>query len=40
MLDVGDTVPDFTLPKAGGEVYNDIGSFTLSAELGRGPLVL
>jgi peroxiredoxin len=40
MLDVGDTVPDFTLPKAGGEVYNDIGSFTLSAELGDGPLVL
>jgi len=39
MLDVGETVPDFTLPKAGGDVYNDIGSFTLSEELGDGPLV-
>ncbi|MDS0283185.1 peroxiredoxin [Haloarcula onubensis] len=40
MLDVGDDVPDFTLPKAGGEVYNDIGSFTLSAALADGPVVL
>lgn len=40
MLDIGDAAPEFTLPKAGGEVYNDIGSFTLSAELGDGPLVL
>lgn len=40
MLDVGDTAPDFTLPKAGGEVYNDIGSFTLSDALGDGPVVL
>jgi len=40
MLDVGDDAPDFTLPKAGGEVYNDIGSFTLSAALGDGPVVL
>lgn len=40
MLDVGDEAPDFTLPKAGGEVYNDIGSFTLSAALDEGPIVL
>ena len=40
MLDVGDTAPEFTLPKAGGEVYNDIGSFTLSNALGDGPIVL
>jgi len=40
MLDVGDEAPGFTLPKAGGEVYNDIGSFTLSEALGDGPIVL
>jgi peroxiredoxin len=40
MLEVGDEAPDFTLPKAGGEVYNDIGSFTLSEALGDGPVVL
>jgi peroxiredoxin len=40
MLDVGDTAPDFTLPKAGGEVYNDIEPFTLSDAFGDGPIVL
>lgn len=40
MLDVGDRAPEFTLPKAGGQVYNDIGSFTLSDALGDGPIVL
>lgn len=40
MLEVGETAPDFTLPKAGGEVYNDISEFTLSETLGDGPVVL
>lgn len=40
MLDVGDSAPDFTLPMAGGEVYNDISEFTLSTGLEDGPVVL
>ena len=32
MLNVGDTAPDFTVPIAGGEVYNDIEEFTLSED--------
>ena len=40
MLDVGDTAPDFTVPIAGGEVYNDIEEFSLSDALGDGPVVL
>jgi len=40
MLDVDDSAPDFTLPKAGGDVYNDISEFTLSDALGDGPVVL
>ena len=40
MVDVGDTAPDFTLPLAGGEAYNDIGEFTLSEALTEGPVVL
>ncbi len=40
MLDTGETAPDFTLPKAGGEAYNDIEEFSLSAALGDGPVVL
>jgi peroxiredoxin len=40
MIEVGDSAPDFTLPLAGGEVYNDIDSYTLSSALGDGPLVL
>jgi len=40
MLDVGDTAPEFTLPKAGGDAYNDIEPFALSEALGDGPVVL
>lgn len=40
MLDVGDSAPYFSVPIAGGEVYNDISSFTLSEALGDGPIVL
>lgn len=40
MVRVGDRAPDFTVPQAGGETYNDLASFTLSEELGDGPLVL
>lgn len=40
MLDVGDTAPDFTVPIAGGDAYNDVDEFTLSESLGDGPLVL
>ncbi|GGL22413.1 peroxiredoxin [Halarchaeum grantii] len=36
MVDVGDDAPDFTAPLADG----DVGSFTLSDELGDEPLVL
>ncbi len=40
MVDVGDSAPDFTVPVAGGEAYNDIGEFTLSEALAEGPVVL
>lgn len=40
MVDVGDVAPDFTVPKAGGSAYNDVEEFTLSEELGDGPIVL
>jgi len=40
MLDVGETAPEFTLPKAGGDAYNDIEPFALSEALGDGPVVL
>jgi peroxiredoxin len=40
MVEVGDSAPDFTVPMAGGTAYNDIESFTLSGELGAGPIVL
>ena len=40
MLDIGDQVPDFSLPLAGGEVYNDISNFTLPEALDDGPVVL
>ncbi|WP_411966672.1 redoxin domain-containing protein [Haloferax sp. YSSS75] len=40
MLSVGDSAPDFSVPIAGGEVYNDIDSFTLGEALGDGPIVL
>lgn len=40
MVSVGETAPDFTLTKAGGNAYNDISEFTLSDTLGKGPVVL
>ena len=40
MLDVGDSAPNFTLPMAGGDVYNDISELTLSNALADGPVVL
>ena len=40
MVDVGDDAPDFTVPKAGGEAYNDIEAFTLADHVDDGPTVL
>ncbi|WP_255193513.1 redoxin domain-containing protein [Natronobeatus ordinarius] len=40
MVRAGDPAPDFTVPKAGGEAYNDLEAFTLSDALGDGPIVL
>lgn len=40
MIDVGDRAPAFTLPRAGGEAYNDIEPFALTSALGDGPVVL
>ncbi len=40
MVDIGSKAPDFTVPKAGGNAYNDVESFTLSAAVGDGPIVL
>ncbi|MFB6091210.1 MAG: redoxin domain-containing protein [Halobellus sp.] len=40
MVDIGDEAPDFTLPLAGGEAYNDIAEFTLSEAIPGGPIVL
>ncbi len=40
MLEVGETAPEFTRPKAGGDAYNDIEPFALSEALGDGPVVL
>ena len=37
---VGDRAPDFTVPLAGGDAYNDVEEFTLSEALGDGPIVL
>lgn len=39
-VEVGDPAPDFTVPLAGGEAYNDVELFTLSDALGDGPIVL
>lgn len=39
-VDVGDRAPDFTVPLAGGDAYNDVEEFTLSEALGDGPVVL
>lgn len=40
MIDIGDEAPDFTVPKAGGDTYNDIEEFTLSDAVDDGPTVL
>ena len=40
MVDIGDSAPDFTVPKAGGTAYNDLESFTLSDVVSDGPTVL
>lgn len=40
MIEEGEQAPDFTVPIARGEAYNDVGEFTLSAHLGDGPVVL
>ncbi|MFC6905700.1 peroxiredoxin [Halalkalicoccus tibetensis] len=40
MIEEGDPAPDFTVPVAGGEAYNDVGEFTLSEHVGNGPVVL
>ncbi len=40
MVDIGSQAPDFTVPKAGGDAYNDVESFTLSEAIGDGPIVL
>lgn len=40
MVDVGDRAPEFALPLAGGEAYNDIAAFDLADALGDGPVVL
>lgn len=40
MPEVGDTAPDFTVPLAGGNSYDDVEPFTLSDALGDGPIVL
>lgn len=40
MVEIGEDAPDFTVPKAGGEAYNDIEEFTLADAVGAGPIVL
>ncbi|MEF8841988.1 MAG: redoxin domain-containing protein [Haloarculaceae archaeon] len=40
MPEVGDPAPDFTVPRAGGDAYDDIEPFALSAALSDGPVVL
>lgn len=40
MITVGSDAPDFTVPKAGGDAYNDVEPFTLSSVVGDGPIVL
>ncbi|WP_418286499.1 redoxin domain-containing protein [Halorubrum sp. DTA46] len=40
MIHVDKAAPDFTVPKAGGEAYDDVEPFTLSSVLGDGPVVL
>jgi Peroxiredoxin len=40
MVAEGDLAPDFTVPLAGGEAYNDLSEFTLSTVIGDGAVVL
>ncbi|MCH7659533.1 MAG: peroxiredoxin [Euryarchaeota archaeon] len=40
MIDEGEIAPDFTLPIARGEAYNDVAEFTLSDVFEDGPVVL
>ncbi|WP_435075534.1 redoxin domain-containing protein [Halorubrum sp. HHNYT27] len=40
MSSEGDRAPDFTLPLAGGNGYDDVSEFTLSEAIGDGPIVL
>lgn len=40
MVTEGNQAPDFTVPRANGEAYNDIEEFTLSETIGTGPIVL
>lgn len=40
MVSKGNHAPDFTIPLAGGNSYNDVSSFTLSEVIGNGPIVL
>jgi peroxiredoxin len=40
MVNVGDAAPDFVLPMAGGDSYNDVEEFRLSEALQSGPVVL
>lgn len=40
MPEVGDPAPDFTVPMAGGDAYDDIEPFTLSEAFLEGPVVL
>lgn len=40
MVAIGDEAPDFTVPMAGGEAYNDLEEFTLADAVADGPTVL
>ncbi len=40
MVTVGEQAPQFTVPKAGGATYDDIGPLSLSEALEAGPVVL
>lgn len=40
MVVEGHRAPDFTVPLAGGDGYDDVSEFTLSEAIGDGPIVL
>ena len=40
MVAIGDKAPTFILPLAGGDGYDDVTEFSLSAAIGDGPIVL